>query len=207
MRSITTERALGIINDCAAQYAANLVDRNIMFVLGDANKADTFEVLFTEQNYLHLTGVKTTLKSNTFFSAAISGRLRKTDFIFAKNGTTEMKLDILPSLMNIHSTARMVGDYDNSNELLVTDKFAGTVTAAMGFVKIKTGEYVPNTALKVDVRDVTRKPQQRIVAILRKSRLEHKYTELTYIAKGFTIGDKILQPILDEKADRHALIK
>jgi len=40
----------------------------------------------------------------------------------------------------------MVGDYDNSRPLLITDKLAGTVTVAMGFLAVD-GLYIPNTAL------------------------------------------------------------
>ena len=112
-----------------------------------------------------------------------------------------MKLDILPRLMSIHTTARMVGEYDNSNPLLITDKLAGTVTTAMGFINIK-GVYVPNTALKKDIRDITRQAtRQRIIAIFTKPRRDKKYSILTFVAKGLTIEDDIFQPVLQEKVD------
>ena len=163
-----------------------------------------FEAAFLPRNYLHLTGVRTTLKSVDFYNMAVRDRLSERDFRFADDGTTDKKLGVLPALMRIHLTARMVGDYDYSKSFLVTDKVAGTVTAAMGFRK--NGDrhidiYVPNTALSTDMRLITRKPVQRIAAIFVKPQNEKIYTHLTYIAKGMAIEDEILTPILKEKVD------
>ncbi len=103
--------------------------------------------------------------------------------------------------MSVHTTARMIGDYDNSRPLLVTDKFAGTVTMAMGFVKVND-VYIPNTALKRDLRDITTKSSRyRIIAIFSKLRTDTRYKHLTYIAKGITISDEILIPVINKKVD------
>ena len=60
----------------------------------------------------------------------------------------------------------MIGDYNNLKPLLVTDKFVGTVTYAMGFI-FRNGFYVPNTALKDDLRNITeRATRRRVIAIL-----------------------------------------
>ena len=112
-----------------------------------------------------------------------------------------LKLDVLPQLMCIHITARMVGDYDHSKSLLITDKIAGTVTAAMGFKESK-GIYLPNTALKKDVRDITTQAtRRRVIAILTKPRGDKLYKHLTYIAKGTFIDDDALSLIIQEKVD------
>ena len=103
--------------------------------------------------------------------------------------------------MSIHTTARMVGDYDNSKPLLITDKLAGTITMAMGFIKVND-IYIPNTALKTDMRDITEQAARRkIAAIFTKPRSEKMYKNLTYIAKGISINDNFLASILQEKVD------
>ena len=110
----------------------------------------------------------------------------------------------MQSLINIHVTAKMLGNYDNSQRLLVTDKLAGTVTSAMGFRK--DGDYyMPNTSLKTDMRTITKKPVQRIAAIFVKGFNDIKYRNMTYIAKGLTIDDYVLIPVMRERVDKDNL--
>ena len=107
--------------------------------------------------------------------------------------------------MNIQVTARMLGNYDNSQRLLVTDKLAGTVTSAMGFRK-DGNFYMPNTSLKTDMRTITMKPVQRIAAIFVKGFNDARYRNLTYIAKGLTIDDDIFISVVRERVDKDNLI-
>ena len=141
------------------------------------------------------------MNSDFFFRAALNKRLSPDSIAFDQGGATELKLEILPQLMAIHTTARMVGDYDNSRPLLVTDKFAGTVTMAMGFIYVND-VFIPNTGLKIDVRDITSKAtRRRIIAIFSKPRNEILYKKLTYMANGITIDDRILASVLRERVD------
>jgi len=189
--------ALRIIHNSAVDYKGNLVNRNVMFITVNFSKPEIFETSFLPRNFLHLTGVRTKLNSTTFYSLALRDRLSEKDIDFTDDGTTAKKLDVLRSLMNIHKTARMVGDYDHSQRLLVTDKLAGTITSAMGFRK--DGDYyMPNTALKTDVRIISKKPVQRIAATFLKSIQDDKYNELTYLAKGFKIEDDFFAGILKD---------
>jgi hypothetical protein len=101
-------------------------------------------------------------------------------------------------------TARMLGNYDHSQRLLVTDKLAGTITSAMGFRR--DGDfYMPNTSLKTDIRTITKKPVQRIAAIFVKGFNDSKYHNLTYIAKGLTIDDDVFIPVIRESVDKDNL--
>jgi hypothetical protein len=206
MRSKTKEEALRIIHNSALAFKENLVHKNVLFLTtNDNGKPACFEAAFLPRNFMHLTGVQTKLSSVDFYDLAIRDRLREQDFFFTGDGTSDKKLDVLPTLMNIHITARMVGDYDYSNSLLVTDRFAGTVVSAMGFKKTRS-IYIPNTALKTDIRDVVKRPAQRITAIFVKNKHDKKYFKLTYIAKGLTIDDEIIVSPLSDKVDFHNLI-
>lgn len=105
------------------------------------------------------------------------------DFAFAKDGTTPLKLDVLPALISKNLSTTMIGDYNSCNPKLVADKLAGGTAACMGFVP--TGpkpRYVPNTILKVDIRNYIRN-QARVIAVYRKPASEPQYTEATYFAK------------------------
>ena len=205
MRATSKEAAVGIIHECAVLYSKNLSGRNVMFVTENNNRAVFFETLFLPRNFLHLTGVKTNLNSEYFFESALNKRLSPLNISFNPGGTTEIKLEILRRLMTIHISARMVGEYDDSRPLLVSDKFAGTVAYTMGF-KCIDRIYIPNTALKMDVRDITSKAtRRRVIAIFTKPREKALYSQLTYIAKGMTIDDPLLAPLLREKTDEQNL--
>ena len=195
------EEAIKIINQSAVLYGKNLSGKNALFVTVKNGKSACFETLFMPNNFLHLTGVKTNLSGELFYKAALNQRLSTKYFSFDDNGMTELKLGILPQLMTIHVMARMIGDYDNSKPLLITDKLAGIITMAMGFINIG-GIYLPNTALKKDLRDITSKAScQRIAASFIKRHGDQKYCELSYIAKGLTIDDSIFKSPLLERVD------
>jgi hypothetical protein len=200
MNNVSKAEALRIIHNCATAYKANLAHKKLLFITVKNHLPAHFEAVFLPRNFLHLTGVRSDLDSMEFYNLAVNDRLRENEFEFNLDGTTIKKLNVLPVLMNIHFSARMAGDYDYSQSLLVTDKLAGTVTAAMGFKK-KDSLYVPNTSLKVDLRDISIRPIQRIAAVFIKDRREEKYTRLTYIAKGLKIDDAIFKPSLRDKVD------
>jgi len=198
----TKAEAVKLIRDCAILYSKNLANKNVLFITSHDGITSGFEAQFMPQNYMHLTGVSSRLKSVLFYQSAINNRLSVNDITLSPDGKTEQKLDVLPQLMNIHILARMIGDYDNHRPLLVADRFAGTVAMAMGFVRINNGLYVPSTSLKMDVRDITTQAtRRRVVSIFIKPRREALYKQLTYIAKGVTINDINLLPILREKVD------
>lgn len=72
-----------------------------------------------------------------------------------KDNTTDLKLQVLPQLMKIDRIANMIGEYDVTKIFLQTDKIAGNINACMGFVRDKRLKlYVPNTALKKDIRQI-----------------------------------------------------
>jgi hypothetical protein len=202
MPKTTLEDAVRIVFECSDQYRLNLANRNVMFISANDKETFCFETTFLPRNFKHLTGVECDLNGADFFDIAERRELKHNDIRFNTNGTTEKKLFVLPQMMKIHITARMVGEYNNSGSFLITDRLAGTTTAAMGFSEDeRTGFYIPNTVLKTDVREVTKHPQQRIIAIFRKSIKDAKYAELTYLAKGVTLDDDILSSILEMKVD------
>jgi hypothetical protein len=197
-------KALSIIFHCATAYRNNLEGKNVLFAFGGREKCSFFETAFPSYNFQHLTGVDSGLTASQFYNASIDRRLFAEQFSFADNGTTPLKLEILPHLMEIYKNARMVGDYDNARAYFYTEKIAGGVTANLGFVKDanypESGLYVPNTTIKDDIRDLSLIPVQRVLAILIKKAPDPKYPLLTYLAKGVSLNTPGLQEILREKA-------
>jgi len=200
---LTADKVLEKIHRCAVLYKDNLLGKNILFVASDKSSMSMFEAIFLARNFLHFTGVGSNLKSTMFFNAALHNKLNRRDITISSGGLTELKLDVLPTLMSIHIIARMVGNYDNSKSLLVTDKFAGTHTAVMGF-KEDGGYFYPNTVLNEDLRNLTVSPRQRVVATFVKIRKDLVYTELSYIAKGIFVED--IYPTVKHKVDIENII-
>jgi hypothetical protein len=204
MKTINNYEAVSIIHNCAMQYDKNLCGRNVLFVTLDNGEPMCFETFFKASNFLRLTGVKTDLKSGRFYDAVLNNRLSPHEITFDHSSTAEIRLDALTRLMSIHTTARMIGDYGNSRPLLITDKYAGAVTNAMGLINLK-GIYLPNTVLRKEIRDIkTQATRRKIAAIFIKPWRDAEYKTLTYIAKGLAVDDDILLPALRGRVDsRH----
>lgn len=119
-----------------------------------------------------------------FYNKCLDHKLSEFDFVFAEDGTTEMKLDVLPGLLTKNLTAKMIGDYQSDKPKLHTEKLAGGVTACMGFRKnTPNTRYIPDTVLKDDIKKHT-SGQVRVIACYRKPRAESQYSEITYLAKN-----------------------
>lgn len=99
---MTKKDALNIVFSCAISYKENLAGRSLLFVTADKHKVVRgLEVTFDSSNFLHMTGFKLSNKeigANNFLSMCCDKRLSETDFEFAADGTTEMKLRVLPDL-------------------------------------------------------------------------------------------------------------
>ncbi|MBR1496409.1 MAG: hypothetical protein IJ617_02145 [Oscillospiraceae bacterium] len=100
------------------------------------------------------------------YDRCLTRSLRTSDFSIPDSGTIEMKLSVLPQMINISKTAKMIGEYSFSKSLLYTEKLAGNVTACVGFVR-DDRFYIPNTVLREDIRDITKRPQKRVLAVFK----------------------------------------
>ena len=198
----TKEEAIRIVVHCAEKYRQELERKSLLFLCVDKHMAvSVYEFCFFGYNYQHLTGLKvkrnqkletdeekteTSEKEITaipFYEKCLEHKISPDDFEFAEDGTTMLKLDILPSLITKNLSASMIGDYNSNKPKLYTEKLAGGVKACMGFVSDSaSGFYVPNTVLKEDIRDNVNN-WLRIIAIFRKPVADKKYAEITYLAK------------------------
>jgi len=197
LKSKTKAEALRIIHNSAVAYKNNLLNKNVMFVASKDEETQLFETKFLPSNFKHLTGIITSLNSTRFFEAAYNNKLKESDINFARDGTTQKKLDILYSLMNIHKTAKMAGDFESSHRVLLSDKIAGTTTAVMGFIK-DDNYFVPNTIIKDDVRQLVRKPTLVISAIFIKPDKQLLYKEISFLRRDTTV-EQIVNSIPDIK--------
>lgn len=185
------EDAIRIITNCAKLYHENLEGKNLLFLYGSPQLPQHFEAVFLPKHFLHFTGValvpQRIVSSIDFYDRCLNRNLSPSDFGMPDSGTVEMKLSVLPRMMKISTAAKMIGEYDLSKSLLYTEKLAGNVSACMGFVQ-DDGYYHPNTILKEDIRDVTKRPQKKVLAVFGKTLQAPTYTEVCYIAKGIDLS-------------------
>ena len=153
-----------VLFECAELYKNNLIDYNLLFLCAGKNrKMNALEMQFSTTGFLHLTGVKfpgKKIPARAFFDKCINRRLSLAEFDLALDGTTELKLKILPLLFQKNLSASMIGDFSARTSLLVTEKLAGGIKGCMGFVRDEgTGYYVPNTVLSLDIRKYIKNQQ------------------------------------------------
>lgn len=176
----------------AEEYHTHLENRNLFFLFGNPDTPETMETVFHPRNFLHLTGLclyPNRIRSSTeFYNRCLRHKISPDDFFLPEDGTAEMKLQILPRIVKIHQSAKMAGEYESTKIFLYTEKLVGNVSACLGFTK--DGQYyIPNTALREDIRNVTRHPAMRMLAILRKPIREPVYHEICYHAKGIDLSN------------------
>ena len=136
---VDKDAAIRIITSCARQYDDNLKNKNLVFLFDDSSNGVAYiETLFLRRNFMHLTGVVPSgkgMRSTDFYDISMRGQLSPRHFELHKDGSSDLKLSVLSMIMNIHKTAKMVGDYNLTKSLLITEKIVGTVTACLGFVR------------------------------------------------------------------------
>lgn len=185
--AVTKKEAMAVVFSCVQEYKKNLMGKSLLFVCMDKyKKVYCLEVTFDAGNFLHMTGFKTGCSGLTalaFFHKCIDRRLKESDFEFADDGTTPLKLLVLPGLVKKNLSANMIGDYNKLQPKLYTEKIAGDVKACIGFVRHnKSGRYVPNTVIEGDIRTKAIKTD-RIIITYRKSRGDVEYSEIVYSAR------------------------
>jgi hypothetical protein len=198
---------LRIIFDCAALFEKNLAHKYVLFVTDSPKNVSDFESLFMPHNFKHLTGAgKKNIDPMVYYKRAIDKRLGVEDIIIDKRGFTDLKLDVLSRLMNIHNTARMVGDFDGLSEKIVADKFAGTTTSAMGF-ELSNNIYIPKTALRASVNSMTKKDSRsRVIAIFIRNKSDSIYTHITYKAHDVELETLSQNTLLTKSIDFDNLV-
>lgn len=206
---------MAVVFSCASEYKKNLVNHSLLFLCQDKHKQTyCLEVTFDISNFQHLTGFKTekivsnedpqngedgkkavkSMSAAHFFELCIGKRLTESDFEFATDGTTPLKMKILPSAVKKNLSANMVGDYNGHQPKLYTERIAGSVKGCVGFVKDRdAGRYVPNTLLEGDIRKKVTRPD-RILVTYRKKHDEDRYSEIVYAAKKIE-WDKMKLPV------------
>lgn len=171
---------LPIIFDAATAYEKYLLGKCFLFICRGTKTGDIsfYEVEFTDRHFQHLTGIKPKpgINSTRFLELCLERRLSAKDISVLPTGQSALKVEVIGPLMRLPYTARMMGDHNGSGDFLYTEKLAGSTVGCMGFVfDTESGIYVPNTILKVDIRDHISEVKQ-IVAVYQKDAKKEYYS-------------------------------
>lgn len=204
-----SQKHLEIVKACQKIYEKDLLDKQLLVIYIDriTKKQKYVFINFGKENFLHLTGIvfknENSSGAKHFYDLLLNGRLDINDCFYKLDGTTELKMDILPHIMNITNTAKMIGTYNNNKLNLVADKIIGSIFSCVALVKDKN-IYYPCSALKEDVRSqVEQNNQIRAIYVRKyltgeKGAVEKSCFELKSHAKNFfesELSDEIFKII------------
>lgn len=192
----TKEDARRRVLNCAKQYQQNFLNKELLVIYRDRqrNNIRYIEVVFHERNYQHLTGLELidpngnvlNNQSLNFFRKCMENKLGLDEFRFKKDGTTHLKLEALPVLMDVTKITKITGDYNNVRPYLFVDKVMGGVNFCLGLSR-EGSVYVPSSALLEDIRKLTEAPSQ-VLVIMEKNNTTNIYSIIKHVAKGLNLN-------------------
>jgi hypothetical protein len=191
----TKEDARRRVLNCAKLYRQKLLNKKMLIIYRDRvdNKIRYIEVVFYERNYQHLTGLELVDKdgkvlknqSVNFYRKCIQNKLSTEEIQFKKDGTSRLKLEALPVLMDVTKITKITGNYNYSRPYLLVDKIIGGVNFCLGLSK-EDDIYVPSSALLENIKRLTDAPSQ-VLVILEKELDEALYSTVKHVAKGLNL--------------------
>lgn len=134
------------IQECAAVYRSNLLDRHVLFIPADGS--EPFDCMFRAENFMHLCKVSYGNHSKTmFFETAADGGLDPGLLRAINERQTNAKLSQLPVLCRIDAKANAAVRDPVDHQGTFADLFCSNSMACIGF-KLLGDTYVPKTALE-----------------------------------------------------------
>ena len=195
MNNHQLESARRTVMNCAKAYRDNLCDRQFIVIYRDriTNAIAYIEVVFLARNYQHLTGINLIgsdgriIKNHSedFYRRCVNNKLSISDIAFRKDGNTPLKLDALPAIVKFTSVTKIAGDSNNKSPYLYVDKLVGGVNVCLGLrLDDDTSCYVPVSALRKDIKQLTDNPSQVLTILERSFGSSEKYSTIKHVAKG-----------------------
>ena len=189
MKNYDAKQALPIILQAAKDYDAKLKDKHFLIVYKNKKEINTCCVGFRDMNFLHLTGVKTKLSAQQFYTACLSGKLSLRDISVDTKGKVQQKLAVLPQLSGLLYNNCMIGDFIDSGIAIRADYFVGDTKAVIS-VGFRTGKAadIPVTLYRENVKKLSQ-PTCKVIAIFSKVYRDDLYERCTYLSKGHSIAE------------------
>lgn len=168
-----------VLIQCAAIYNSLFVCRDHLIVSDAFHKRPYYIISAEKDNYLHLTGVHTSLSASVFFDKCLNGTLTESDFDFSfpnhdpksVKGSVRRKINALPLISNLIGPNSTVQEDFQKNTIFCS--FASSDGfCTLGFVSVP--QAIPKTLLQGDELDHTKSSPIKIV--LSKNRPDPKFS-------------------------------
>lgn len=201
MKNYNAESALPIILQAAKDYDKKLKDRHFLIVYRKKKGLGSCCVGFRGIHFLHLTGVRTGMSASMFYSACLSGRLSIKDISVDKKGKAQQKLAVLPYLSELLYHNCMIGDFIGSGISIKADYFIGNTRAVLSVGFRGNGAVdIPVTLYNENIKKLSN-PTCKVLAIYSKLFHNDKFSECTYLSKGYETGrfPEAVRKQLDER--------
>ena len=202
---LTKEQAIDVAIKCAKEYKAKLSNTRILIIYRDrvSNEIRSLEILFRPSNFQHLTGLLMADANGKeragcaleFYRRCVSPPyIIKDEIRFKDDGTTPLKLEALPALMDLTKITKICGDYNSTKTNLEADALVGGVNFSLAISKTETGstEFFPRSALLEDIRNLVNNPSQVLAIFQKRLTNKERYKDIRYVAKGFDITKAVL---------------
>lgn len=214
-------RVKNTITACAIDYDNYFVDYEYLIFSEAFVKRKYYIISAVDTNYLHLTGVKTSLSAKGFFEKCISSEdsLQESDFSIVgdidtslpkekqrelKNqgkGNVRKKMQALPAIKDIFHSPRTLVEEDFSKNKVYCTMAAETGITTLGFItesKVKPYTVKPNTLMKDQKLSSKAKP---IKLALRKRRGSSEFDEIIVgnkevLRENIKVLEKMVSPDL-----------
>lgn len=177
------ERVKEIVIQNAYSYKKYYVEYEYLLCSKAFVKSEYYIVAAYEDNYLHLTGLHTSLNAATFFEKCYNRTLEETDFDFRKSGQKEnevkgsvrRKINSLPAIMGIFNADTYVEEDFEKNRIRCT-LAAGNVSTTLGFAVLGKAKAKPMTLLKGN--ELNMEKAEKLDLVLRRKSGEAKFSEM-----------------------------
>ena len=194
----TLKQAVSVAIKCGKEYKKKLANTKILVIYRNRenNEIESIEIVFRPSNFQHLTGLQLLDKQGNqkqncaveFYHKCTGNNLNIAEVRFKDDGTTPLKLDALPSLMDLTNITKIIGDYDNSKKWMVADIIVGGINFCLAVSEDKDGSYFPRSGLLEDIRNITRKSSQVLAIFQKKLNDKEEYQKVCHVAKGLELS-------------------
>lgn len=175
------ERVKETVIQNAYSYKRYFVDYEYLLCSSAFVKNEYYIVSAYEDNYLHLTGLHTSLDASKFFEKCYKGTLEESDFDFCKSGQSESevkgsvrrKINSLSSIMDMFNVGTSVEEDFEKNRIRCA-LAVGNISATLGFVV--AGKAKPMTLLKGNELNSTK--AKKLDLVLRRKSGESRFSEM-----------------------------
>lgn len=177
--------ALRKLKTAIINYETYLKNHEYIVIYNENGIFQVRKVIFLQENFHHLTGVKLNIKKKDFYKRLLNSKLKLTDFDFREDGTTALKLDVIEFYHTLFTSPSNIGYYDKNNYLnikLMTTKIIGTTRISLGLIKEKN-YYSPNSLLKQSMKQITN--QNYPVICILKRKFDWKEYRYSYLHKDY----------------------